>query len=64
MARWFGVKPNELTLTNGADGGLQHIVSTFVEPRNTILLVEPTFVMYSFYAQRAGARVRSLRYDY
>jgi histidinol-phosphate aminotransferase len=63
MARWFGVKPNELTLTNGADGGLQHIVSTFVEPRNTILLVEPTFVMYSFYAQRAGARVRSLRYD-
>jgi histidinol-phosphate aminotransferase len=62
-ARWFGVKANELTLTNGADGALQQIVATFVEPRSAILLVDPTFVMYRFYAQLSGARIVSLRYD-
>ncbi len=44
MARWFGVKANELTLTNGADGALQQIVTTFVDRRSAILLVDPTFV--------------------
>ncbi len=63
MARWFGVKPNELTLTNGADGALQQIITTFVEPNSAILLVDPTFVMYRFYAQLSGARMVHLRYD-
>jgi histidinol-phosphate aminotransferase len=63
MARWFGVKANELTLTNGADGALQQIVTTFVDQRSAILLVDPTFVMYRFYAQLSGARIISLRYD-
>ena len=63
MARWFGVKPNQLALTNGADGALQQIVTTFVDRRSSILLVDPTFVMYRFYAQLSGARTISLRYD-
>jgi histidinol-phosphate aminotransferase len=63
MARWFGVKANEFTLTNGADGALQQIVTTFVERKNAILLVDPTFVMYRFYAQLSGARITSLQYD-
>ncbi len=63
MAQWFGVKPNELTLTNGADGALQHIIATFVDRRSAILLANPTFVMYRFYAQLSGARMMSLAYD-
>jgi histidinol-phosphate aminotransferase len=63
MARWFGVKPAELTLTNGADGALQHIVYTFVDSQSSILLVDPTFVMYRFYAQLSGAKILSLQYD-
>jgi histidinol-phosphate aminotransferase len=63
FARWFGVKPNELMLTNGADGALQQIVSTFVDSRSSILLVNPTFVMYRFYAQLSGAKIVSVRYD-
>jgi histidinol-phosphate aminotransferase len=63
MARWFGVKPNELTLTNGADGALQQIIATFVDRRSAILMANPTFVMYRFYAQLSGARMISLSYD-
>jgi len=64
LARWYGVKKSELMLTNGADGGLRQIVDTFVERRSTVLLVEPTFVMYRFNVEMAGAKIQTLRYDH
>lgn len=63
MAKFFGVRAEELLLTNGTDDALHLIVTAFVEPRNTVLLVEPTFAMYRFFSELAGARIESLRYD-
>ena len=62
MARYFGVRPEELLLTNGTDEALHVVVSAFVEPRDPILLVEPTYAMYRFYAELAGARIVAPRY--
>lgn len=63
LARFFRVQNDELLLTNGTDDALHLIVDTFVEPDDTVLLVEPTFAMYRFYSELAGARVQALRYD-
>jgi histidinol-phosphate aminotransferase len=63
LARWFRVRSVEMLLTNGADGAIQQIVNTFVEPGNVVLLADPTFVMYRFYVEMAGARIRTVRYD-
>ncbi len=63
LARHFRVRPEELLLTNGTDDALRLIVDTFVEPDSAIVLVEPTFAMYRFYAELAGARIVALRYD-
>lgn len=63
LARHFRVRPDELLLTNGTDDALRLIVDTFVEPDSAVLLVEPTFAMYRFYAELAGARIVALRYD-
>jgi histidinol-phosphate aminotransferase len=63
LAKFFAVHSDELLLTNGTDEALHLIVDTFVEPDDKILLVEPTFAMYRFYAERAGARIQALRYD-
>ena len=62
VARYFGVRPDELLLTNGTDEALHVIVSTFVEPDNSVLIVEPTYAMYRFYSELAGARVVAPRY--
>jgi histidinol-phosphate aminotransferase len=62
MARHFGVRPEELLLTNGTDEALHVIVSTFVEPGDGVLIVEPTYAMYRFYSELAGARVLAPRY--
>jgi histidinol-phosphate aminotransferase len=62
LARYFRVHPAELLLTTGTDDALRLIVDTFIEPGRSVLLVEPTFAMYRFYSERAGARIISLRY--
>jgi histidinol-phosphate aminotransferase len=62
-ARHFGVRPEELLLTNGTDEALSLVVDTFVESGDRVLLVEPTYAMYRFYSELAGARVVAPRYD-
>jgi histidinol-phosphate aminotransferase len=63
LARYFGVKPAELLLTNGGDDALRVFFDTFVEPGSRILICEPTFPMYRYYAEIAGAQVKTLHYS-
>jgi histidinol-phosphate aminotransferase len=63
LAHFFAVHLDELLLTNGTDEALHLIVDTFVEPGDRVLLVEPTFAMYRFYSELAGARIQALRCD-
>jgi histidinol-phosphate aminotransferase len=62
-AKHFGVRASELLLTNGTDEALSLVVSTFVEPRDRVLLVEPTYAMYRFYSELVGAQIIAARYD-
>lgn len=62
-ARHFGVRPDELLLTNGTDEALNLVVNVFVEAGERVLLVEPTYAMYRFYSELAGAQVVAARYD-
>jgi histidinol-phosphate aminotransferase len=63
LAKHFGVDASELLLTNGTDEALHVIVNTFVEPEDAVLLVEPTYAMYRFYTELAGARIVAPRYN-
>ncbi len=63
LARYFRVRPAELLITNGTDDALRLVVDAFVERGSSVLLVEPTFAMYRFYAELVGARILALRYD-
>jgi histidinol-phosphate aminotransferase len=62
LARYFRVDPSELLLTNGGDDALRVFFDTFVEPLTDVLICEPTFPMYRYYAEIAGARIKALRY--
>jgi histidinol-phosphate aminotransferase len=63
LARYFRVSREELALTNGGDDALRVFFDTFVEPESHILICEPTFPMYRYYAEIAGARIDVLRYS-
>ncbi len=62
IARYFSVHPEEILLTNGGDDALRVFFDTFVEARSSVLICEPTFPMYRYYAEIYGARISVLRY--
>jgi len=63
LARFFHVRPEEMHLTNGIDDALHLIADVFIEDGDSVLVAEPTFDMYRFFSELAGARVTALRYD-
>ena len=62
IARYFGVKREEMILCNGADDSLRLFFDGFVDAGTTVLICDPTFPMYRFYAENFGARIHALRY--
>jgi histidinol-phosphate aminotransferase len=62
LARYFRVRPEEVLLTNGGDDALRVFFDTFVEAAGSILICEPTFPMYRYYGEIAGAKISALRY--
>lgn len=62
LSRHFGVESDELTLTNGTDEAIQLVINTYVDDRDEVLVLRPSYAMYRFYAQLAGAAVHELDY--
>jgi histidinol-phosphate aminotransferase len=62
LARYFRVRPAELMLTNGGDDALRVFFDAFVDAGSRILICEPTFPMYRYYAEIFGARIEVERY--
>ncbi len=62
LALHFGVNLNELALTNGTDEAIHCLLGTFVEAREQVIALKPSYAMYRFYAQLAGAQVQELDY--
>lgn len=57
LAEHFSVADGELALTNGTDEAIQLLVNTFVDAGDEVVIPSPTYAMYRFYAEVAGARV-------
>ncbi len=60
LAVYFRVRPEEMTLTNGTDEAIQLVVNTFVDDDDEVLILRPSYAMYRFYAQLAGASVHEI----
>lgn len=63
LAPCFGVQANEMLVVGGIDKALRLIADVYLEHGRSVLLVEPTFPMYRFYAELRDAEIRTLRYD-
>jgi histidinol-phosphate aminotransferase len=62
LAAFFNVGEDEFTLTNGTDEAIQVLVNTFVDDGDEVVVLRPSYAMYRFYAEVAGARVREVEY--
>jgi histidinol-phosphate aminotransferase len=62
LAAHFGVAETEMLLTNGTDEAIQVLINTFVDDDDEVIILQPSYAMYKFYAELAGARIREVRY--
>jgi histidinol-phosphate aminotransferase len=62
FAAYFGVSPDEMALTNGTDEAIQLVANTYVNAGDGVIVLRPSYAMYRFYAQLAGARVVEVNY--
>jgi len=63
IAAWFRVKPEQFIFTNGTDEAIQVFVNTYVDDGQEVLLLKPSYAMYRFYAQVAGAKIVEIAYQ-
>jgi len=63
IAAFFGIQPAQLVLTNGTDEAIQLLVNTYVDAGAGVLLLKPSYAMYRFYAEVAGAEIREIEYQ-
>jgi histidinol-phosphate aminotransferase len=62
LSQFYGVPEQQFLLTNGTDEAIQVLVNTFVDDNQEVIVLQPSYAMYRFYAEVAGARVINLTY--
>lgn len=59
---YFRVPQSQFLITNGTDEAIQVLVNTFVGEGGEALILTPSYAMYRFYAELAGAKIRQVPY--
>jgi histidinol-phosphate aminotransferase len=62
LAEFFGVEPDDFILSNGTDEAIQVLINTYINDGDEVLLLQPSYAMYRFYSELAGANIREIRY--
>ena len=62
LAAHFGVNLDQLLLTNGTDEAIQVLINTYIDDGQEVVILRPSYAMYRFYSELAGARIREVDY--
>ncbi|GAG08939.1 unnamed protein product, partial [marine sediment metagenome] len=62
LASYLGIKEGNLLLTNATDEAISVIVQTYINEGDEVLIPVPSFAMFRFYAQVAGAKISEILY--
>ena len=64
VARYFQVRPEQFVFTNGTDEAIQVFVNTYVDDGQQVVLLKPSYAMYRFYCEVAGAKICEVEYPW
>src|SRR5215469_7930027 len=62
LAQHFNVNETDFIITNGTDEAIQVMINTFVDDNDEVLTLKPSYAMYRFYSELAGAEVKEIGY--
>jgi histidinol-phosphate aminotransferase len=62
LSEFFQVAPDQLLLTNGTDEAIQVLINTYIDDGDEVIIFRPSYAMYRFYSELAGAKIREVSY--
>jgi histidinol-phosphate aminotransferase len=62
VASFLSLDDSQFLLTNGTDEAIQVLVNTYVDDNDEVIILTPSYAMYQFYAEVAGAEVHYVPY--
>ena len=62
IAQWIDCSPENIYITAGSDAAIKAVFEVFVEPRDTVALLSPTYAMFYVYTEMFQARLIEIRY--
>src|ERR1022692_3560136 len=62
IARYFRVRPEQFLFTNGTDEAIQVFINTYIDDGQQVVALKPSYAMYRFYAEVAGAKIKEVPY--
>ncbi len=57
LSGFFRVPQSQFSLTNGTDEAIQVLINTFVDKDEEVIVLTPSYAMYRFYSEVAGAKI-------
>ena len=57
LAQFFNVTEDQFLITNGTDEAIQILVNTYINEGDEVMIQQPSYAMYRFYTESAGANV-------
>jgi histidinol-phosphate aminotransferase len=63
LAKYAGVNPEQVLVTAGSVGAIEHVIRTYTENGGEAILPVPTFYSYESILERAGAAVVPIAYE-
>ena len=62
LSTYFQVPESQFLISNGTDEAIQVLINTYVDNHDDVIVLHPSYAMYRFYAEVAGADVREISY--
>lgn len=62
LAKHFRVEEDDFIITNGTDEAIQVLINTYVDDGQEVIVLHPSYAMYRFYAEVAGAEIHQIPY--
>lgn len=62
LAAHFRVENDQMLITNGTDEAIQVLINTYIDDGDEVIILHPSYAMYRFYAEIAGATIRQIDY--
>lgn len=62
IANWIGCNKEDIYITAGSDAAIKNVFEVFVEPRNVVVLLDPTYAMFYVYVEMFQGRLMTIGY--